>query len=231
VAPVTDVPLIPIDFLAFLRHGKNFRAAFLLHTSRKEIIMTKEEIQNKYFPGEEILWFGTPDKLRYFMREDWVMIPLTLLVGGYLLFFAFASMITMFRGESMTFALSGITFLLIGFYLIFGRIWYRHKRLSKNMYFITNKRVFIFNTLRNQIAVDILLDFTNPYQLQNTIFLAEKSLLGDIAYSLGLDVFFHNTLSASPAFIAISNPEQVLKKLTLAKKNRKKANHDTDDFI
>lgn len=194
--------------------------------------MTKEEIQNKYFTqGEQILWFGTPDTLRYFTRSDLVLVPISVIIGGFLLSYAYSSLMLMLRGQSVAFALSGITLLLLGFYLIFGRIWYRHKRLSKNLYFVTSERVFVFNTLRNSVAADVPLDATAPEVFQNTLFLSDKFLGGDLIYGLGLDVFFHNAVKESPAFTAISNPEQVKKTIKRAKKNRKKGNYDTDDFI
>ncbi len=194
--------------------------------------MTKEEIQNKYFAeDEEVLWSGTAETLRFFMRTDFILIPLTVIIGGFLLSYAYSSMMLMIRGQSVAFALSGITFLLIGLYLIFGRIWYRHKRLSRNFYFVTSDRCFVFNTLRDKVTVDIPINDVEPEAFQNDLFLSGKFLGGDIVYGLGLDVFFHNFVKESPAFTAIHSPEQVKKVIKRAKKNRKKAKHDTDDFI
>lgn len=194
--------------------------------------MTKEEIINQYFAKDEnILWVGTPNALRYLTRSDVILIPLTVLVGGFMLAYAYSSMILMFRGQSMAFALSGITLFIIGFYLIFGRIWYRHKRLSRNLYFVTDKRCVVFNTLRDQITADIPIHSAEPEVFLNTLFLSDKFLGGDIVYNLGLDVFFHNVVRESPAFTAIDNPEQVKQMIKRAKKNRKRDNRDTDDFI
>ncbi len=194
--------------------------------------MTKEEIQNKYFAeDEEVLWSGTADTLRFFMRSDFILIPLTVIIGGFLLSSAVSSMLLMIRGLSVSFALSCITFLFIVLYLFFGRIWYRHKRLSRNFYFVTSDRCFVFNTLRDKVTVDIPINDVEPEAFQNDLFLSGKFLGGDIVYGLGLDVFFHNFVKESPAFTAINSPEQVKKVIKRAKKNRKKAKHDTDDFI
>lgn len=194
--------------------------------------MTKKEIQNKYFSSDEkIIWSGIPNTLKLFMRSDIILIPFTLLIGGFMIYYSYSSMILMLRGQSLTFALTGITFLLIGFYLIFGRIWYRHKRLSKNIYFITDKRVFVFNTLRDNVSLDIPIEYTQPKVVHNTLFLSEKNLFGDILYGLGLDVFFHNVTGESPAFTAINNPEEIKKIINDVQKNRKKVTNDTDNFI
>ncbi len=194
--------------------------------------MTKEEIQKKYFESEEtVLWSDAPDALSYFVRADIFLLPLSLLVGGFLLFNAYLSFVLMLRGQSMAFSLSGITCLLIGIYLIFGRIWYRHKRISKNLYFVTDRRVFIFNTLRDSVLLDMPITEAQPECFLNTLFLGRKTLGGDVVYGLGLDIFFHNFVAETPAFYAISKPEAVKKQIHQAKKMRKKEKYDTDNFI
>lgn len=191
--------------------------------------MTKEDIQKKYFAdGEEIFWFGTPETLRYFSRTDIFLIPLTLILGGFLFSYAYSSMMLMLRGQSMTFALSGITMLLIAVYLVFGRIWYRHKRISRNLYFVTNARVFVFNTLRDTVTVDIPIHEVTPEAFRNDLFLSYKFLGGDMIYGLGLDLFFRNLVRESPAFTAIRNPQEVIKLIKRANKHRKAVNHDSD---
>lgn len=194
--------------------------------------MTYEEIKKEYFgEDEEIIWQGTADKLTYFMRADVAIIPLTLIISGFLLFSAYASFMMMMQGKSMSFALSGITVLLVAFYLLFGRIWYRHKRIQRNMYFVTDRRVFALNTLRNTVIVDLPIDMVFPEIVGNTLYLREKNLFGDVVHHLGLDVFFHGFVSQSPAFTAISDPDLVVKKMKQTAKKRKKVQHDTEDFI
>ena len=193
--------------------------------------MTKEEIQKKYFHDETVLWSSCPDALSYFVRADIFLLPLSLLAGGFLLSNAYLSFILMLRGQSMAFSLSGITCLLIGIYLLIGRIWYRHKRLSKNIYFVTERRIFVFNTLRDSVILDMPIEEVQPECMPNTLYLGRKTLGGDVAYGLGLDIFFHNFIHESPAFYAISNPESVKKQIHRAKKMRKKEKYDTDNFI
>lgn len=194
--------------------------------------MTKEEIKNKYFnEGEEILWFSSPDKVKYFTPSDIFMIPFTVILGGIMLIYSYSVFMLMLSGESIMFSISGITFFLLGLYIIFGRIWYRHKRLSKNLYFVTNRRVFVFNTLRDTVSADLFLEYTDPSVYKNTLFLAGKYLGGDIIFSLGLDLFLNRFTTSSPAFVGIENPEEIKKIIVRAKKSRKKDKNDTDDFI
>lgn len=203
--------------------------------------MTNEELKQKFIEEEEeILWEGTPDKLGYFSRTDICLVPITLIFGGLLLSYAYSSFMLMLEGKSVTFALSGITVLLIAFYLIFGRIWYRHKRLSKNLYVVTNRRAIVINALRDTVTADIPLNEVYPDVFRNDLYLSYKHLGGDMVYGLGLDIFFRNMSTESPAFYAISDPQKVEKLLKKAMKNYKKAANgrketsdasDDSDFI
>ena len=201
--------------------------------------MTTEEIKNTYIEkDEEIIWSGAPETLKYFSRTDLCLVPITLIIGWILVSYAYSSFMLMMQGKSVAFALSGITVLLIAFYLVFGRIWYRHKRLSRNLYFVTNKRVLVFNTLRDIMTADIPLEETSPEAFQNDVFLSYKALGGDIVYGLGLDIFFRNITSETPAFYAISDAQKISKLITKAKKakksnksNNRKENTDDSDFI
>ena len=198
--------------------------------------MTKEELKHANIDSDEvILWEGTPDKLGYFSRTDICLIPITLIFGGLLLSYAYSSFMLMLQGKSVAFALSGITILLIAFYLVFGRIWYRHKRLSKNLYVVTDRRVLVMNMLRDTVTADIPLSEVSPETFRNDLYLSYKYLGGDLVYGLGLDIFFRNMSTESPAFYAISDPQKVEKLLKKAKKNnkaangRKEASHASDD--
>ncbi len=191
--------------------------------------MTKEEIAKRYFTDdEEVLWFDSPKKQSWFTRMDVLLVPLTMVLGGLMLVYAVFSMILMFRGQSMAFALSGITILLIAFYLLFGRIWYRRKRISRNLYFVTSARVFVFNTLRDVAAVDIPLENVSPVCAKHDLYLSSKLFVGDFVYGLGLDLFFRNFVQESPAFYGIDDPAFVSNIIERAQNQRKAVQHDSD---
>lgn len=200
---------------------------------RKDCNMTKEEIIKQYFADdEEILWFSKPTTLKPFLRTDMILIPLTLILGGYILWYAYASLMLLITGQNATFALSGITLFLIGLYLVFGRIWYRYKRISKNFYFVTNKRVFVFNALRNTVTVNMPLKEVNPEAFQHDLFLGDKHLGGDFIYGLGLDIFLRNIAQETPGFYAIDDPKAVIKTIKRANRNsRKTEDTDGESFI
>ncbi len=195
--------------------------------------MTKEEIKQTYLKNEKILWTKTPDALKLFTRADFVLVPLSVILGGGMLIYAISSLLLMLQGKSVSFSLVGITLILISIYLIFGRLWYRKKRVERNIYFITEKRVFVFNTLRDTVILDMLLTDVTMRQQKNTLYLGDSYLFGNIIYGLGLDVFLHNVASESPAFYAISDTDTPAGIITDAKKQGKAAFYDrTDsDFI
>lgn len=195
--------------------------------------MTKEKLKQEYLNNEELLWFGKAEAPAYFSRADWLLIPLTLIIGGIMLMYVYSSIVMMVRGQSISFALSGITFLLIGLYLIFGRIWYRHKRIKRLVYAVTSERVIVLDTLRAVITLSLPLPEVLPRVTKNDLLLNERNFFADFVYGLGLDVFFHNLITETPAFIGIKEPELVKQMITSAKKQRSaKIDDGTDqDFI
>ena len=193
--------------------------------------MTQKEIQLKYLKdGEEILWFKKPDKLGWLSRTDIFLLPLTLFTGSCLLYYAYLSFTMMITGKNAMFSVTGITVVLVALYLLFGRIWYRRKRLSRNIYVVTNMRAVIINTLSETVTADIPLYEVYPRKVRNDLYLAEQNLFADIAYGLGLDLFFRNVLTESPAFYAISDADKVIALLKKYSKKRK-ANANDSEFI
>jgi len=195
--------------------------------------MTKEKLKQEYLNNEELLWFGKAETSAYFSRADWLLIPLTLIIGGIMLMYVYSSVVMMVRGQSISFALSGITFLLIGLYLIFGRIWYRHKRIKRLVYAVTSERVIVLDTLRDVITLSLPLPEVLPCVIKNDLLLNERNFFADFVYGLGLDVFFHNMIPETPAFIGIKEPELVKQMIASLNKQRSaKTDDGTDqDFI
>lgn len=178
-------------------------------------MISKGEILEKYIEDDEsILWSGTPDKKTIWNRYDILLLPVTFLIGGYLIYYAIVTAVFMIRGVAglfMIFPIIGITFLLIGFYLILGRIWYRAKRHERDIYAVTDKRIIIINTLRIESMVQILPRELYVRQKGNDILLTQTNLAGDIYYNLGLDVFWGNQPERTYGFYGIFDAEHILK--------------------
>lgn len=89
---------------------------------------------------EELLWLGKPSSWAIFSAQDIIMIPFSLLWGG------FAISLTSNAagmGASPPFLLWGMMFVVIGQYLIWGRFVHKYWVRRNTTYAITDKRVFV----------------------------------------------------------------------------------------
>lgn len=192
--------------------------------------MTNNEIKEKYFKHDTVLWQGAPKKVPVFTRSDFLFVPFSLIFGGFLLAYAVISAIMMIAGQGILFSLAGITFLLIGVYLIFIRLWYRKKRISREVYFVTDKRVFGFDTMRDNVLFDIPLNDTDLSLGHKSLELGEVNSIGDFIYGLGLDIFFRKFTKETPAFKYIDDIEQV-SKIIITTKEKDDGTDDDSIFI
>jgi hypothetical protein len=93
--------------------------------------------------GENILWLGQPDTSKLFATQDVFYIPFTLLWGGFALFWN----VSVWASNSpFFFRLWGLPFLLVGFYIIIGRFFYKWWRKRNTYYAVTNRRLLIQTT-------------------------------------------------------------------------------------
>ncbi len=179
--------------------------------------MQNEEIIKKHLKNEKILWQGHPFKTPLFNKSDILLIPLTAIIGGFLIFYAVMSAILMINGKSAMFPLVGITFLLIGVYVLFFRFFYRKKRINSQRYFVTEKRVFAFDTMRYDVLFDLSLADICPAVYKNTLFFSDTNPSGDIIYDLGLDIFLRKFIKETPSFKYIKSTDEVLNIIKTAK--------------
>lgn len=174
-------------------------------------IMTMQEIRDKYFKNEKILWQGSPENVPTFNKWDIFLIPFTLFLGIPMIFYTILGIYAVFTAQGATFALIGITAFIIGFYILFLRFWYRKKRLKKLLYFVTDVRVFCFDTMRNDVVFDIPLYETELGLGYKCLLLAQPYAIGDFIYNIGLDIFLRKFTKETPAFKYIDNIEEVSK--------------------
>jgi hypothetical protein len=118
--------------------------------------MNNDKINTELLSGENILWQGKPDQKMVFTKSDILLIPFSLLWGGFALFWeANVLGIGIIPNKApgdvfLPFALFGIPFVLMGLYFIFGRFVYKNYMKSMTDYFVTNQRILISskNTIR-----------------------------------------------------------------------------------
>lgn len=89
---------------------------------------------------ERILWAGQPRQGIFLRPQDFIMIPFSLLWGGFAIFWT--AMAMSFDGPG-PFAFFGLPFVLIGLYIIFGRFFYDRWIRKNTFYAITSQRILI----------------------------------------------------------------------------------------
>jgi len=108
--------------------------------------------QGDLLSDEELLWTGQPDTSSVLAAEDLVLIPFALFWTAFACFWEAAALGWIFVPEEaerppLIFPLFGLPFVLIGLYLLFGRIIYRNWKKRHTYYAVTDKRVLVLTTV------------------------------------------------------------------------------------
>ena len=120
--------------------------------------------------GERLLWAGRPRQGIFLRASDALLIPFSLLWGGFAIFWeamalaAVASEKTHGAPQAFlwVFPIFGLPFVAIGLYLIFGRFFLDKRLRKKTTYGVTDQRVIIrsglFNSTTNSLNLRALSD-------------------------------------------------------------------------
>ena len=114
-------------------------------------------------PGETVLWAGAQNVAAYALRGAWFLIPFSLLWGGFAIFWEISALLT----RPLPFALFGVPFVVIGLYLIFGRIYVALREAEHTSYAITDRRVLIVTGAFGQRLLELDLRDLPTAQLED----------------------------------------------------------------
>lgn len=84
-------------------------------------------------------WSGQPDSDRWLYRQDLLLIPFSVLWGGFAIFWEAGVLGS--RGAGVVFPLFGVPFVLAGLYLMVGRFFARRWVRRRTVYAVTDRRV------------------------------------------------------------------------------------------
>jgi hypothetical protein len=97
-----------------------------------------EELRFELSQGERLLWSGRPRTGVVFRPTDIFEIPFSIFWTGFSVFW-----ISVAAAGGGAFALFGVPFLVIGFYMLVGRFVIDAKQRARTLYGVTNQRVII----------------------------------------------------------------------------------------
>jgi hypothetical protein len=92
---------------------------------------------------ETVRWTGEPPTGFLWRPSDWVLVPFSLMWGGFALFWE--SMVIS-AGAPLVMMLFGVPFVCVGVYLIAGRFWWDANVRARTRYAVTDRAAYIVVT-------------------------------------------------------------------------------------
>lgn len=178
--------------------------------------------QQELLEGEEILWAGQPNPHKHFNTQDLFLIPMSLFVFGFAIFWETMALRTITgrggspNGPVIFFPLFGLPLVIVGFYLLIGRFFLKRWKKFHTFYAVTNKRVLILTTSWTKHNVQALSIKNLPAISESvnaagygTVRFGSASSMGVMGENSGVEWFFNYQRPSVPSFYDIADAHRV----------------------
>lgn len=177
--------------------------------------MSDGEFTGRLLEGERVVWSGRPGQGVRLAGRDGLLIPFSLMWGGFAVFW---ELLVIGRPAPFFFRLFGVPFVLAGLYLIFGRFLVDSWIRSKTSYAVTNQRILIARSAPFGKLVSLNLNRLPDVELQE-----DASGRGTLRFGpaipywgyrgLGGFALWTPALDPTPQFIAIDDAQSVFNQI------------------
>jgi hypothetical protein len=124
---------------------------------------SEQALQRELNSGEKLLWTGQPSLGLRLRPSDALMIPFSLMWGGFAVFWEYS---VVQGGAPAFFMLWGIPFVAIGLYMIIGRFFVDAALRARTHYGLTDQRVLIIHGLFSREVKSLTLSGLTDISLQ-----------------------------------------------------------------
>lgn len=165
--------------------------------------------------GEQLLWIGGPDPSRLLSREDAFVIPFSLLWCGFAIFWLIFAM----RAGGL-FWLFGVPFVLVGLYMVFGRLIVKRSTRRGMRYAITSRRALVAGASGSLVDTNLASEHVSTTRHKDgshadVRFGSGPGGAAAIWDNTGMEKIFPT--SAGIAFYDVADPEPMLRALEQAR--------------
>jgi hypothetical protein len=170
-------------------------------------------VQSELLPGETVAWAGQPDPGVIFHKQDALLIPFSLMWGGFAIFWEAGVAGLWGHTRAWSFGmLWGIPFVLIGQYVIWGRFVYAAWLKRRTIYAVTNRRVLVVQNGWNRQVSSAYID-----SLPTIIKEARSNGVGTLAFAEGQGTWSKGgwsswnavSVAGTPTFVDVSEVDSV----------------------